>query len=48
MTDHLTPEDFFEFIDQGRSSGPGQFARLFALTSPITIWREITKVSTTG
>ncbi len=22
MSDHLTPEDFFEFIDQGGSSGP--------------------------
>ncbi len=22
MRDHLTPEDFFEFIDQGGSSGP--------------------------
>jgi len=22
MIDHLTPEDFFEFIDQGGGSGP--------------------------
>ncbi len=22
MSDHLTPEDFFEFIDRGGSSGP--------------------------
>ncbi len=22
MSDHLTPEDFFEFIDQGGSRGP--------------------------
>ena len=22
MNDHLTPEDFFEFIDQGGGSGP--------------------------
>ena len=22
MNDHLTPEEFFEFIDQGGSSGP--------------------------
>ena len=22
MTDHLTPEEFFEFIDQGGGSGP--------------------------
>ena len=22
MSDHLTPEDFFEFIDQGGGSGP--------------------------
>ncbi len=38
MSDHLTPEEFFEFIDQGGGSGPAGWRTSWTARSACTSW----------